>query len=154
MKALEGGQKMQEEKGTMLKKILEEELKKDPLTLALISEELSRYGININKEGAKDFVNFNLKVRLISELVVGYIISVVFIMTAVVVAFALIFSVIKDPNFIYRLVTTTRGGVVFLIGAAISLIVVVGGLALLGVILFINARKLHKALCYNKKTNQ
>jgi len=147
MKALEGGQKMQEEKGTMLKKTLEEELKKDPLTLALISEELSRYGININREGAKDFVNFNLKVRLISQLVLSYIFSVILIISAVVGTLVVISAAMENPELVHS-------NKIALIIRFAFFFIFVGGFAVFGILLFINARKLHKALFYNKKTGQ
>lgn len=147
------------------RKMIREKLKEDPTTLAFILEELSKYGVDVDKESARDFVSFNLKTKLIKEVVEGYLGSIIAISFGI---FTLTFSTIltmqavaQDPNFLKNLfidafVKSSLIVKVFFFATSIILLIAYGmftiGFIVIGIAGFINARKLHKALKASKKT--
>ena len=89
------------------RKTIREKLKEDPTTLAFILEELSKYGVDVDKESARDFVSFNLKTKLIEEVVEGYLGSIFIILVGISILMATIIltmqAVAENPNFLKNL---------------------------------------------------
>ena len=135
------------------RRMIKEKLKEDPTTLAFLLEELSKYGVDVDKESARDFIRFNLKVKLIEEIVGGYIVSFLFTLVGGGMLLMSVASLLSDkidflrpfyidffaerPGFLF-------GPFFFLVFASVFL---VGG-----ILEFIKTRKLHKALKASKKT--